>query len=135
MDYGPNTILVIDDDRDTLQLLKLAIERAGYRVVVAANWQEVNDQIQQVYRNNRKIDLIVLDLMMPERSGFDIMRALKIALVPMPPVIMLTAVTGLEQQIEASELGVAKYITKPTTPNKLLDSITKILSEKRKNKW
>jgi DNA-binding response OmpR family regulator len=135
MDFGPNTILVIDDDKDTLKLLKLAIERAGYRVMVAANWNEVNQQIQTTYSNNKKVDLIVLDLMMPERSGFDILRALKVALVPMPPVIMLTAVTGLEQQIEASELGVTKYITKPTTPNKLLDSITKILSEQRQRRW
>lgn len=135
MYYGPNTILVVDDDKDTLKLLKLAIERAGYRVLIAADWNEVNDHIQTIYKINQKIDLIVLDLMMPERSGFDILRSLKITLVPTPPVIMLTAVTGLEQQIEASELGVTKYITKPTTPNKLLDAITKVLSDTKQKKW
>ncbi len=50
-------------------------------------------------------DVIVLDLMMPDRSGFDIYRALQTRLVGMPPVIMLSAVTGMQQRIDARDLG------------------------------
>ena len=122
-------ILVIDDDRDTLQLLKLALQRAGYSVLVAANWEEVRQCVKTNYDQESSIDLIVLDLMMPERSGFDILRLLHIDLVPLPPVIMLTAVTGMQQRIEARDLGAAKYLTKPTTPKRLIESIKEILAQ------
>lgn len=128
MNDGP-TILVIDDERDTLTLLRLAIQREGYRAVVAASWEETADKIQKVIEDEGdSIDVIVLDLMMPGRSGFDILRSLMVVLSPMPPVIMLSAVTGFEQQVEARELGVTRYLTKPTTPQKLLDAIHDVLN-------
>ena len=80
-----------------------------------------------------RIDIIVLDLMMPERSGFDIFRALQTRLVSMPPVIMLTAVTGMQQRIDARDLGVTKYLTKPTTPSRLIETIKEVLEENRKD--
>jgi DNA-binding response OmpR family regulator len=86
--------------------------------------------IERTHTLKRSIDIILLDLMMPDRSGFDIFRALQVVLVPMPPVIMLSAVTGLEQQLEARDLGVAKYMTKPTTPAKLVVAIKEVLSRK-----
>ena len=67
--------------------------------------------------------------MIPGRSGFDIMRSLHVVMTPMPPVIMLTAVTGIDQQIQARELGVARYISKPTTPKKLVDAIRNVILE------
>ena len=128
-------ILVVDDDHDTLDLLKAAIERKGYRVITAASWAEVAERVESTYKQDQPIDLIVLDLMIPERSGFDILRSLQVALVPMPPVIMLTAVTGMEQQLKASELGITKYITKPTTPQKLVSAINNILKTAKRTRW
>lgn len=122
-------VLVIDDDRDTLNLLKLALERSGFSVITAASWEEVVNQIDRTFQRNRPIDVIVLDLMMPERSGFDVLLSLQVALAPMPPVIMLSAVTGLEQQIKARNLGAAKYMTKPTTPQKLIEAIKIVLAD------
>ena len=116
------TILIIDDELETLDLLKIAMDRSGINALTASNWDEA------AYLN-RPIDLILLDLMMPDRSGFDIIRALQVVMVPMPPVIMLSAVTGFEQQIQARDLGVTKYITKPTTPSKLIETIRKVLSK------
>ena len=52
----------------------------------------------------------------------------------MPPVIMLTAVTGMQQRIDARDLGVTKYLTKPTTPSKLIEVITEVLEERRKSR-
>lgn len=126
------TLLVVDDERDTLALLRLALNRAGYRTLIASSWEEVAEVVKEQYTAGREIDLIVLDLMMPGRSGFDIMRSLQVVLAPLPPVIMLTAVTGFEQQVQARELGVSRYLTKPTTPTKLLQVINEVLAEKKK---
>ena len=125
-------VLVIDDDRNTLDLLKLALSRSGFNVITAASWEEVTKQIDRTFQHNRAIDVIVLDLMMPERSGFDILLSLQVALAPMPPVIMLSAVTGIEQQIKARNLGAAKYMTKPTTPQRLIEAIKTVLADAKK---
>ncbi len=134
MTPASRTILVIDDERDTLTLLRLALNKARYRALVAASWDEVADRVKETYQEGLAIDIIVLDLMMPGRSGFDIMRSLQVVLTPVPPVIMLTAVTGFEQQVQARELGVSRYLTKPTTPKKLIDTIKTVLAEKEKKK-
>lgn len=122
-------VLVIDDDLETLQLLKLALNRAGFEILTASNWREVEDRILMSYRQERAIKAVVLDLMMPERSGFDILRSMQVALVPMPPVIMLTAVVGTQQRIDALDLGVAKYLTKPTTPSKLIEALKDVIGK------
>ena len=127
-------ILVIDDDHETLRLLKMALERANFSVLTAASWEDVSDRVRLSYSNDTPIDAIVLDLMMPVRSGFDIYRALQGELVTMPPVIMLTAVTGMQQRVDARDLGVTKYLTKPTTPSKLIETIREVLVESRKAK-
>jgi DNA-binding response OmpR family regulator len=127
-------VLVVDDDHETLRLLKMALERANFRVLTAASWEDVSDRVQLTYADNTSIDVIVLDLMMPERSGFDVYRALQRQLVSMPPVIMLTAVTGIQQRVDARDLGVTKYLTKPTTPSKLIETIREVLRESRRGK-
>ena len=126
------TVLVVDDERDTLSLLRLALNKAGFQTLIAASWEEVAEKVEGHYKQGRLIDVIVLDLMMPGRSGFDIMRSLQVVLTPIPPVIMLTAVTGFEQQVQARELGVSRYLTKPTTPTKLVETIKTVLAEKKK---
>jgi len=126
-----STVLIIDDEHETLELLKLALERYGFQALTASNWDEVAYIVERTYKLKRPIDVILLDLMMPDRSGFDIYRALQVILNPMPPVIMLSAVTGIEQQIQARDLGITKYITKPTTPSKLVVAINEIITKKQ----
>lgn len=120
-------ILVIDDNPKTLEVLKLALERAGFRVTVADSWKTVEDKVKISYRVKDPFDLIVLDLMIPERSGFDILRSLNVVLVPIPPVIVLSAITDVKKKVEARELGAAKYLTKPTTPERLIKAIKDVL--------
>jgi len=120
-------ILVIDDNAKTLDVLKLALERAGFRVSTASSWETVEDKIKIGYRFKDPFDLIVLDLMIPERSGFDILRTLHVILVPMPPVIVLSAITDVKKKVEARDMGVAKYLTKPTTPDRLVEAIREVL--------
>ena len=124
-----STVLIIDDEHETLELMKLALERHGFQALTASNWDEVAYIVERTYKLSRPIDVILLDLMMPDRSGFDIYRALQVILMPMPPVIMLSAVTGIEQQIQARDLGITKYMTKPTTPAKLVVAINEILDK------
>lgn len=120
-------ILVIDDNAKTLDVLKMALERAGFRVSTASSWETVEDKIKIGYRIKDPFDLIVLDLMIPERSGFDILRTLHVILVPMPPVIVLSAITDVKKKVEARDMGVAKYLTKPTTPDRLVKAIKDVL--------
>jgi DNA-binding response OmpR family regulator len=134
MSLSKDQILVVDDDIETLRLLKMALQRAGFIVMTASSWEEVSERVETSYGNNRPIDAVVLDLMMPERSGFDVYRALQSRLVPMPPVIMLTAVTGMQQRIDARDMGVTKYLTKPTTPSKLVETLREVLKESRKDR-
>jgi len=134
MSLSTTLVLVIDDDLETLRLLKMALERSGFSVMTAASWDDVSAHVESSYRNNRPIDAIVLDLMMPERSGFDVYRALQTRLVSLPPVIMLSAVTGMQQRIDARDLGITKYLTKPTTPSKLIETIREVVKQDRKDR-
>jgi DNA-binding response OmpR family regulator len=118
---------VIDDNEKTLVVLKLALERAGFRVSTADSWENVEDKVKIGYRIKDRFDLIVLDLMIPGRSGFDILKSLQVVLVPMPPVVVLSAITDVKKKVEARDLGVTKYLTKPTTPDKLVKTIRDIL--------
>ena len=120
-------ILVIDDNAKTLDVLKLALERAGLRVTTADSWETVEDKVEISYRVKDPFDLIVLDLMIPERSGFEILRSLHVILVPMPPVVVLSAITDVKKKVKARDLGVAKYLTKPTTPERLVKTIKDVL--------
>jgi len=121
-------ILVIDDDRETLLLLSLILQRAGHKVTTAQNWEEINVKIKDTIQQNKSFDVVLLDLMMPERSGYDVLRVLQVYLHPLPPVIILSALTGIQDAVKARELGAAKYITKPTTPEKLLQLIREVLT-------
>lgn len=120
-------VFVIDDNETTLNALQLALERAGFKVTTAASWEEVEEKVRISYRVDDPFDVIVLDLMIPKRSGFDILRSLQVVLAPMPPVVVLSAITDVNKKLEAKDMGVAKYLTKPTTPERLVKTIRDVL--------
>jgi DNA-binding response OmpR family regulator len=124
-------ILVIDDDLDTIGLLRLVLQRSGYHVSTASSWEEVSDRLILAEKERLSFDLIILDVMMPERSGFDVFNSLQVVLHPMPPVIFLSAKSSIETIVKASELGAAKYLTKPTTPEKLISTVQNVLQQSR----
>lgn len=123
------TILVVDDDLETVGLLRIVLQRAGYTVVTATRWDEVTDRLQILNQQGQTINLIILDIMMPDLNGFDLYRSLEVVLYPMPPVIFLSAKCMLEDMVKASDLGAAKYLTKPTTPEKLLKTVQEVLNQ------
>ncbi|MBS3751937.1 MAG: response regulator transcription factor [Anaerolineales bacterium] len=120
-------VFVIDDNETTLNALQLALERAGFKVTTAASWEEVEEEVRVSYKGDEPFDVVVLDLMIPKRSGFDILRSLQVVLSPMPPVVVLSAITDVNKKLEAKDMGVAKYLTKPTTPERLVKTIRDVL--------
>jgi CheY-like chemotaxis protein len=108
------TILVVDDDTNARELLKLHLSAAGYEVRVAA------DGIEAGYLVLRGApDLIVCDVNMPHMDGFEFVSALKAdATIPSIPVIFLTTFEDGDQR--GKDLGVVGYLTKPIRADRLL---------------
>ena len=103
------TLLVVDDDAMNRDALSRRITGAGYAVLVA----ESGPQALEIVRTQR-VDLVLLDVMMPEMSGVETLRRLRQQRsVADLPVIMVTAKTGSEDVVEALEVGANDYITKP----------------------
>jgi len=119
---NPLRILVVDDEPDTLGLIQLTLQTAGYQVQTAPGGQAALRIIRQ-----EPPDLVILDIMMPDISGFDVMRALLKDPAPPPPVIFLTAKSGDEDQEVGLSLGITHYLLKPITRGLLLDSINQAL--------
>ena len=117
-------ILVVDDDIDTLGLMELTLQTANYEVISARNGQQALDAAKQ-----HNLDVILLDIMMPDLSGFDVFRILKHEQERVPPVVFLTAKNLPEDREMGEGMGAAAYLTKPTTRGHLLDAVKKALEQ------
>ena len=125
----PLRILIVDDEPDTLGLIQLTLNTAGYEVEIATGGQQALDLIL-----SNSYDVIILDIMMPDISGFDVLRKIRKDLSAHPPVIFLTAKGGVEDQQIGIDLGAVSYLLKPITRGNLLDTISKALSEPTESK-
>lgn len=128
-------ILVVDDDQATLELITLSLKRVGHKPHPANNFTEVQNYIKTMLENKQGIDVIILDLMMPDRSGYDMLHYLTGILHPMPPVIIFSALSGMNDAVKALELGATKYLTKPTTQAKLLETIREVMRGNVKSRF
>ena len=119
-----NKIVVIDDERDMVQLLRIELETEGYVVSAAFDGKSGLELIQKV-----KPDLVLLDVMMPEMNGYEVLELLKQdPLTKAIPVVMLTA-KGLENEIQKGlDLGADEYVSKPFHPGLLIKRIQTLLS-------
>jgi len=109
-------ILVVDDDKDIVRLMRGYLEAAGYEVLAAFN----GEVALHIIRRERP-DLVLLDLMLPERDGLEITRLLRSdPLLVQTPVIMLTARVSDTDKIVGLEMGADDYITKPYNPREVL---------------
>ncbi len=113
-------ILVVDDDREILELLSSYLETNGYSVAIAVN----TDIARQALRK-KAADLIVLDLMLPNESGLDFCRSLRQQ--SNTPVIMLTALGDTVDRIVGLEVGADDYLAKPFDPRELVSRIRAVL--------
>ena len=116
-------ILVVDDDQEIVRLVRASLEQAGYRVHVAYDGVTA----LQMLRRERP-DLIVLDLMLPDRDGWDVTRVMRNdSTLADTPVIMLTARVEHHDRIVGLELGADDYVTKPFHPGELVARIRAVL--------
>ena len=119
-------ILIIDDEKDFLDLLKEQLELAGYSVTTAMNGEEglISAQVSHP-------DLVICDVRMPKKDGFEVLRQLKKDPNFQAPFIMLTAVDDFDRIREAYNDQADFYVTKPVNLEKLLKNIRTLLNLKR----
>ena len=117
-------ILTCDDEKHIVRLIQVNLERAGYEVVTAYNGAECLEAVAA-----DKPDLIVLDVMMPEMSGFEVLEKLKANPDTKDiPVIMLTARAQDADVLRGWQSGVETYLTKPFNPMELIAFVKRIFA-------
>jgi DNA-binding response OmpR family regulator len=118
-------ILVVDDDRKIVALVRAYLEREGYRVVTAYDGREALQRAR-----SEDPALIVLDLMLPEVDGLEVMRLLRAE--GDVPVLMLTARSSLPERIMGLERGADDYLPKPFSPAELVVRVKAVLRRARR---
>ena len=116
----PRRILIVDDEDRMRRFIRLNLEYDGFEVVEAANGREALDKVREALP-----DLVLLDVMMPDRDGFEVLRILRE--ISDVPVIMLTAKGEEEDIVRGLELGADDYITKPFSTRELVSRIKAVL--------
>lgn len=119
----PARILVVEDDANIQQVLCVYLKYSGFDVRGASDGQEAIEVIPTFAPH-----LIVLDLMMRPVDGWEVLHWLRARRGPAPPVLVLTALTQLEDQLHGFEAGAIEYLTKPTQPGVIVERIRKILA-------
>jgi DNA-binding response OmpR family regulator len=115
-------ILLVDDDAEIIESLRLALEAQNYQVIIA---RDGNQGLALIERENP--DLIILDMMMPKRSGFLVLERLKRLGEKKHRIIMITANEGNRHKAYAEMLGVDDYIRKPFPMDRLVQSVQRLL--------
>ena len=116
-------ILLVDDDAEIIESLRLALEAQDYQVLIA---RDGNQGLALIERETP--DLIILDMMMPKRSGFLVLERLKRLGEKKHRIIMITANEGNRHKAYAEMLGVDDYLRKPFAMDRLLDSVQRLLA-------
>ena len=120
----PHKILVVDDDILVLEALEELLESSGYEVRVAARGQEALEMLDK-----ERFDLLILDVVMPKMTGFDVCKEVRKRNDEMDKVkvIMLTAKTGARDSKIEKECDCDLYLTKPIDPGRLKELIRETL--------
>jgi DNA-binding response OmpR family regulator len=116
------TILIVDDDRELVEGVRMMLERQGFTVTQAHDGHQAK---QAVY--NVKPDLMILDMMMPRMGGYPVLEYFKDK-ADAPPIIMITANEGSRHKAYAEYLGVIDYIRKPFAMERLMEAVNKALN-------
>tara|TARA_B100001245_G_C22791215_1_gene381666 strand:+ start:368 stop:739 length:372 start_codon:yes stop_codon:yes gene_type:complete len=116
------TILIIDDDSEIIETLQTILTSSGYEVLTERDGDQGLKTAEE-----KQPDLIILDMMMPKRSGFLVLEHLRKKDKTKPSIIMITANEGSRHQVFAEMLGVDAYIRKPFAVDKLTAQVAKLL--------
>jgi DNA-binding response OmpR family regulator len=119
---GAKRILLVDDDYEIIESMRITLEARGYEILIA---RDGNQGLAMAERENP--DLLILDMMMPKRSGFLVLEKL-LRSKPTLPAIMITANEGSRHKAYAEMLGVKDYLRKPFPMDRLLESVERLLA-------
>ena len=117
-------ILLMDDDPEILESMRIALEANGYQVTTA---RDGNQGLALAER--QQFDLMILDVMMPKRSGFLVLETLRQLEKRPSRIIMVTANEGNRHREYAEQLGVDEYLRKPFPMDMLIESIKRVMSK------
>jgi CheY-like chemotaxis protein len=112
--------LLVDDESDICNAMRLVLEKLGYRIITAAD-----GNLGLALAEQEAPDLVIVDMMMPKKSGFLVLESLKARADGGPPVIMITGNEGARHRAYAEILGVDDYILKPFAMERLVDSVAR----------
>lgn len=116
-------ILLVDDDIEIIESIKIALQAKGYEILIA---RDGNQGLAMAERENPS--LVILDMMMPKRSGFLVLEKLRRTQKNPMRVIMITANEGSRHKAYAEMLGVDDYLRKPFAMDRLLESVERLLA-------
>lgn len=119
----PKRILLVDDDAEIIEAMRYALEGRGFHVLIA---RDGNQGLAMAEREDP--DLVILDMMMPKRSGFLVLEKLRRSRPVPVRIIMVTANEGSRHKAYAEMLGVDDYIRKPFAMDRLLDTVDRLLA-------
>ena len=118
-------ILVVDDEPTIVRLMEFILARQGHEVLVAINGEEALEKIK-----SQQPDLVLLDIMMPRIDGYEVAQRLRAdGETAELPIIMLSAKAQEEDIRKGVDVGVNEYITKPFTPDHLVQVVAKHLKQ------
>jgi CheY-like chemotaxis protein len=112
------TIMIVDDRPDDLQAMNMILKREGYDIVTANDGEEALEQIEST-----AIDLILIDIMMPNLSGLDLLRILRERLNRKIPVVLVS----IKPEKEVDISSVNGFVQKPFTPKTLVDTVNRTM--------
>ena len=116
------TILLVDDDYELSDGLRLILEKNGYKVLQARDGVQGR---QLIY--NQRPDLVIIDMMMPKMGGYPVLEHFR-GKEDVPPFIMMTANEGQRHKAYAEYLGVVDYLRKPFSMDELLEAVKKAIT-------
>lgn len=124
-EQAPKTVLLVDDDRDIVTAIQSTLSDLGVNILTASDGNEAVAQADAHHP-----DLVVLDMMLPKRSGFLVMEKLKRGKKrgEPPRIIMITANQGVRHRAYAESLGVDLYLYKPVRMDRLLAAVKELLA-------
>ena len=118
-EFARRRILVVDDEERMVRFIRMNLEHDGFQVMEALNGKQAIDKLRETP------DLILLDVMMPDIDGFEVLETIRG--VSSVPVIMLTAKGEEDDRVRGLELGADDYITKPFSPRELVSRVKAVL--------
>lgn len=122
-----DTVLLVEDEADVVDLLRYHLHKAGFKVLIANSGSEGLEAVRQ----NRP-DVVVLDIMMPGMTGLEVCRAMKSdSTLASIPVLMLTAKSEVKDRVKGLETGAEDYVTKPFSPKEVVLRVQALLKRLR----